>query len=173
MLWLNGAFGAGKTTTAELLVGRRAELVLVDPEQVGFLLWRYDPALRAQDFRGLRLWRRLVVEHVEGVLREWGRPVVVPMSIFDQVQADELVGELRRRGVVVHHVWLDVAENELRRRILAQRMSDDDATDEGTRQFRLTQLPAALTARTGAVPLRVGARGPDAVVDALVELLSR
>lgn len=170
VLWLDGCFGAGKTTTAELLLERRPELLLLDPERIGFLLWELDAALRAHDFRGLRLWRRLVVEHVVAVLEEYDRPVVVPMSLFDPMHVDELVGELRRRGVPVHHVRLVVDEPELRRRITAQRMSKDEVTNTGTREFRLAQLPAGLAAATGE-PLVVGDRGPQEIVDAVLALL--
>ncbi len=170
VLWLDGCFGAGKTTTARLLLQRRPELLLLDPELIGSLLWQVDPSLRARDFRGLRLWRRLVVEHVTAVLEELGRPLVVPMSVFEDGHAGELVGELHRRDVVVHHVRLVVDEEELRRRISAQRMSDDEATDVGTREFRLGQLPAGLAARTGS-PLQVAGRSPDEVADEVLGML--
>ena len=149
VLWLDGAFGAGKTTTAERILRRRPEWLLLDPELVGALLWEHDPSLRGQDFRALRLWRRLVVEHVHAVQEERGRSLVVPMSLFDPVHVDETVGELSRRGLDVHHVRLVVDGRELTRRILAQRTSQDADTDAGTRAFRLAQLDVGLAATLG------------------------
>lgn len=169
VLWLDGCFGAGKTTTAQLLLQRRPELLLLDPELVGFLLWEVDPSLRARDFRDLRLWRRLVVEHVTAALEELGRPLVVPMSVFDPEHAEELMGELRRRGTVLHHVRLAVDEPELRRRITAQRMSEDEQANARTREFRLGQLPAGLAADTGTA-LPIAGRSPDEVADAVLAL---
>ena len=40
IIWLNGTFGAGKTTTARQLVQRLANTRLFDPELVGYLLTR-------------------------------------------------------------------------------------------------------------------------------------
>jgi len=38
IVWLNGAFGAGKSTTAKALVALSPRLRLFDPEWVGYLL---------------------------------------------------------------------------------------------------------------------------------------
>jgi broad-specificity NMP kinase len=38
IIWLNGTFGAGKTTTARQLAGRLANARHFDPELVGYLL---------------------------------------------------------------------------------------------------------------------------------------
>jgi predicted ABC-type ATPase len=143
VVWINGCFGAGKTATAEALVRLRPAHLLVDPELVGFLLWEFDASLRAQDFRELALWRRLVVETIDA-LRERGRPMVVPMCLHTPDHLSVLT-ELRARGVTVDHVVLRVEEAELRRRIARQVTDADAATDAGSREFRLAQLPAGLT----------------------------
>lgn len=57
VVWLNGPFGAGKTTTARLLTGARGDRVLLDPELVGgFLVHHLGPV---DDFQDLRAWRTL------------------------------------------------------------------------------------------------------------------
>lgn len=170
VLWLDGAFGAGKTTTAQHVLQRRPGWLLVDPELVGFALWQHDPSLKGQDFRGLPLWRRLVVEHVQAVQEELGRCLVVPMSLFDAVHVDQTVGELRRRGLVVHHVRLVVGRSELERRIREQRTSSDEATDAGTRAFRLAQMGDGLAAASGTA-FEVDRRDPDAVARAVLDLV--
>jgi adenylylsulfate kinase-like enzyme len=38
IIWLNGTFGAGKTTTGRLLSQRSQRLRLFDPEWVGYML---------------------------------------------------------------------------------------------------------------------------------------
>jgi shikimate kinase len=40
IIWLNGTFGAGKTTTGRQLAGRLANARHFDPEEVGYLLMR-------------------------------------------------------------------------------------------------------------------------------------
>jgi deoxyadenosine/deoxycytidine kinase len=39
IIWINGGFGAGKTTLAEELHRRRPDAVVYDPEEVGLMLW--------------------------------------------------------------------------------------------------------------------------------------
>jgi hypothetical protein len=40
IIWINGAFGAGKTALAEELHRRLPDAVLYDPEDVGLMLWK-------------------------------------------------------------------------------------------------------------------------------------
>ena len=43
IIWLNGGFGAGKTTLAAELHRRLPDAVVFDPEQVGSMLWKSLP----------------------------------------------------------------------------------------------------------------------------------
>lgn len=45
IIWINGAFGGGKTTLAEELQRRLPHAILFDPEYVGYLLvkWVWPP----------------------------------------------------------------------------------------------------------------------------------
>ena len=56
LLWVNGAFGAGKTTAAEGLAATRPSTRVFDPELVGFLLRRLivEPV---DDFQSWPAWR--------------------------------------------------------------------------------------------------------------------
>ena len=63
IIWLNGPFGVGKTTTAEALLRRLPRAVLFDPEPFGTAL-RHTVAnvATAVDFQDLPGWPTLVVE---------------------------------------------------------------------------------------------------------------
>ena len=41
IIWLNGGFGAGKTTLAEELGSRLPCALVYDPEDVGAMLWKW------------------------------------------------------------------------------------------------------------------------------------
>ncbi|MGW4522419.1 hypothetical protein [Amycolatopsis sp. NPDC004378] len=61
IVWLNGTFGAGKTTTARALAALLGARTF-DTEFVGYLLRTAFPE-PAGDFQHLPLWRQLVVEN--------------------------------------------------------------------------------------------------------------
>jgi hypothetical protein len=59
IIWLNGAFRAGKTALAEELHRRLPAAVVFNPEDVGLMLWKWlEPN---DDFQDLPSWRELVV----------------------------------------------------------------------------------------------------------------
>ncbi|WP_200902481.1 MULTISPECIES: hypothetical protein [Protofrankia] len=60
--WINGSFGAGKTTFTEELRRRCPDAVVFDPEEVGFMLRDMLPPAPSGDFQDLPAWRLLVVE---------------------------------------------------------------------------------------------------------------
>ena len=117
IVWINGAFGAGKTSVARRIVERCPGAMLFDPEQIGFLLRRLLPRIDADDFQDLPIWReltgRLIAEAAAGV----AGPIVVPMTIARRDYLDEIVGGLRRRGLEVRHFTLTVSAETLRRRL--------------------------------------------------------
>lgn len=44
IIWINGTFGAGKTTLSEELMRRLPEAVFFDPEDIGLPLMEWVPA---------------------------------------------------------------------------------------------------------------------------------
>jgi hypothetical protein len=67
IIWINGGFGAGKTTLAAELHRRLPEAIVYNPEDVGLMLWKWMPP--NGDFQHLPSWRELT-EADAGVLRE-------------------------------------------------------------------------------------------------------
>jgi hypothetical protein len=57
IVWINGAFGAGKTQTAHELCRRLARGWVCDPELLGFAIQRMQPPPRRADFQDEPLWR--------------------------------------------------------------------------------------------------------------------
>ncbi len=120
IVWINGAFGAGKTTTARELIDLIPNSTLFDPEVVGGELGRLLPAKRLAevgDFQDLPIWRRLVVDTAAALLAEVGGVLVVPMTLLRQEYRDEIFGGLAARRIPVRHVLLAPAETILRSRI--------------------------------------------------------
>jgi predicted kinase len=118
LIWINGAFGSGKTTVARRLVAACPEAWLLDPEEIGFMLRRIMPWTAGQDFQTLPLWRKLTLESGLAAAGAWPeRIAVVAMALVEPDRFDNIIGELRRRGVAVHHFSLLASPETLRRRL--------------------------------------------------------
>ena len=152
ILWLHGAFGAGKSSVAAELRARRPQLVPYDPEVLGHLLVRALP-VPTGDFQDLPEWRELVA--TTGAVLDAGgrRQLLTPMTLLREQYAREVLTGLADRGVRVHSVLLDVADDELRRRI-----ADDGSPEHGdavarVRAWREDHVASYLAAREWLLPL--------------------
>lgn len=86
IIWINGAFGSGKTTAAKLLAQKVPGVVIVDPEEIGTLLRPVlQPVVPVRDFQEWPAWRQLVAATLNAVHRELpeGSPItiVVPQTV--------------------------------------------------------------------------------------------
>ncbi|MEU2302324.1 NUDIX domain-containing protein [Streptomyces antibioticus] len=120
VVWINGAFGAGKTTTARELIDLLPNSTLFDPEVIGAALPHLLPPkhlAEVGDLQDLPIWRRLVIDTAAALLNEVGGTLVVPMTLLRQEYRDEIFGGLAARRIAVRHVLLAPAETILRERI--------------------------------------------------------
>jgi hypothetical protein len=155
IVWINGAFGAGKTTVASALVARLRGAILFDPEVVGVVLGGLLPNRRG-DFQDLPSWRRWTVRLVETATRF--RPhIVVPMTLVNRDYFQEVVGTLCARHRVQHFTLMTPAD-VLRDRLRA-RGSDGEW---GERQ--IDRCMAALTASCFAEHIPTAGRAVDGIV---------
>jgi predicted kinase len=117
IIWLNGNFAAGKTSTAEALHAMWPGSLLLDPEVIGVALRAVTPGdALVRDFQDIQLWRELVVATCAGLVAEWGRPVIVPMTLLQPTYFREVVTRLRDDGLEVHHFCLTAPVTVLRAR---------------------------------------------------------
>lgn len=129
IVWINGAFGAGKTSAARELIELIPNSTLFDPELIGAGLRYVLPQKRldeVSDFQDLPIWRRLVVDTVAALLSEVGGVLVVPMTLLRQEYRDEIFGGLASRRIPVRHVLLAPAETILRERIAGREAPGED-----------------------------------------------
>lgn len=63
IIWINGAFGSGKTTTAYELHRRLDNSFVYDPENVGYFIRKNSPeSFSKGDFQDIELWRKMNYE---------------------------------------------------------------------------------------------------------------
>lgn len=117
LIWINGAFGVGKTQTAHELQRRLAGSHVADPELLGFALHRMLPPRARGDFQDAAEWRTGVRRVLARADASADGPVIVPMTMVRDDYFDEMLGGLRADGVVVRHYALLASPATLRRRL--------------------------------------------------------
>jgi len=117
LVWVNGAFGAGKTQTAHELCRRLPNAHVADPELLGFALHKMLPPAARGDFQDLPQWRAGLVAVLQQAETSHDGPVIVPMTIVRDDYFDEIIGGLRSRGVDVRHYALTATPDTLRKRL--------------------------------------------------------
>jgi len=116
LIWINGAFGAGKTHTAHELRRRLPGSHVADPELIGFAMHKMLPAAARDDFQDLPGWRAAVVATLRAAEQAADGPVIVPMTIVRADYFDEIVGALRT-DVDLRHVTLVASPATLQARL--------------------------------------------------------
>jgi predicted kinase len=145
IIWINGAFGAGKTTLAEELHRRLPDAVIFDPEDVGYMLWKW---MRPDgDFQHLPSWRELVIATALSLRRHHADTLIVPMTLIRDGYRAEILDGLADAGEEVLHVFLDMDAGALRQRLTDRVLHPDDPeADQQSREFCLSHVDAAVTA---------------------------
>jgi hypothetical protein len=134
IVWLNGTFGAGKTTTARELTSLVPESRIFDAEYVGYMLRDCETlgSVPVSDFQDWRPWRPLVVETARHLLDFVGGTLVVPQTVLVQRYWSEIHVGLANAGISVHHFALHTDRDTLTRRI--------ESDNPGIRDRRLSHL---------------------------------
>lgn len=117
IIWLNGTFGVGKTTTTGHLVRDDARLRAFDPEWVGYLLANNLRDHEVSDFQHYPSWRRLVPLVADEIVAFTGQHLVAAQSVLVEDYWDEIQGGLTGLGHEVLHVVLDADAETLHARI--------------------------------------------------------
>jgi len=170
IIFLNGPFGVGKTTTAQLLVERLPHAMVYDPEIMGsylhYLLQTIDPVA---DFQDYGLWRTLTVEVARLLRVTYDRTLIVPMTITRQDYYADILHGFQQLDPQVVCVRLLASMEVLHARIEAS----DDAQARGWRFDHMAQGVAALSDPSFGVEVQTDTRTPADVVDTILGLLPR
>jgi predicted kinase len=144
IIWINGGFGAGKTTLAEALQRRLPDAIVYNPEDVGLMLWKW---MRPNgDFQHLPSWRELVVATALSLRRHHAETLIVPMSLIRDAYRAEILGGLADAGEDVLHVFLEVDAGVLRERLNARVTHPSREWDQAAREFGMTGVDEMVAA---------------------------
>jgi chloramphenicol 3-O-phosphotransferase len=122
IIFLNGAFGIGKTTVARAVQRRLPSTLVYDPERIGYILQRlprWVTGHRTDDYQDLPLWRSLTSRGV-WASRLVQPHVIVPMAFSNVAYLREISQHVEAFEPRVRHVCLtaplDVVQERLRQR---------------------------------------------------------
>lgn len=139
-MWINGAFGVGKTQTAFELHRRLTDPTgyrpvddpyadrthaqmrgsaahVADPELIGFAIRKMLPPAQRGDFQDRPQWRAAVVATLVDAVAAHAGPVIVPMTLVNSDYFDEIMNGLAAKGVEVRHFALIASAETLHRRL--------------------------------------------------------
>lgn len=107
IIWINGAFGAGKTTCAYELHRRITRSFVYDPENIGYFFNDNLPEnMRKNDFQDYEQWRLFNYEILKKLSIEYSGTIIVPMTITNEQYYDEIIKRLSDDGIQIKHIIL-------------------------------------------------------------------
>lgn len=112
------AIRCGQSTVARLVAAQLPRGMVLEAETLG--VWLFEQARQIEpviDFRDIPLWRPLFASAVAGFASLYGRPIVVPMSIYPPDYLAEVLTHLRAVHAEVHHICLDAQAHTVRDRL--------------------------------------------------------
>lgn len=120
IIWINGAFGSGKSTTAESLHLRISNSHIYDPEQVGYFLWDSFPEgmKNKGDFQNINIWRSINYEIIKHIYDNYNGTLIIPMTIVNLEYYNDIIGKLIKDGIEIRVFVLMARKNTIKQRLL-------------------------------------------------------
>ncbi len=138
IIWINGAFGSGKTQTAYELHRRLPNSYVYDPENAGFFIRKNLPKpAQLADFQDYPMWRTFNRDMLDYVAAHNTGDIIVPMTVTNRAYFDEIIGALSRKYEVKHFILY--AEKAVLLKRLASRL-------EGKSSWAAQQINRCITA---------------------------
>lgn len=167
IVWLNGAFGVGKTQTAFELHSRIPGSFVFDPEQIGFSLRKIVPSQMHKDFQDHRVWREFTYKSLRYVAENFSGVIIVPMTVVNPLYHDQTVGALCKAGLQVHHFTLLASRETILRRL---RSRGDGSNSWGARH--VDRCLKSLSDQRFAVHLNTEGKTIEAVAEEIARYVS-
>jgi cytidylate kinase len=139
IIMINGTFGAGKSSVATELCAALPNAMIYDPEVMGMAL-RYltegvrAPAEDTDDFQDIALWPEMTVVMAERLYRQYGRTLIVPMTLANRRYLDSIRRGLAAVAPPLYHFCLVASLDTIEQR-LRNRDQDTSWTMRKARQY--------------------------------------
>lgn len=165
IIWLNGAFGVGKTTVARCICEKLLGAFLYDPENVGGFLWdNFPPELsRVGDFQDLTLWRSINYDVLFYLSKSYAGHLVVPMTVTNADYAAQIIGRLREDGVDLRHFILEAPEH-----IILQRLCKRGEVPGSWPERQLERCQRAFAGAMDGIPIATAERTVEEIAEEIL-----
>lgn len=123
IILVNGAFGAGKTTTANILVERVENSIVFDPEEVGFMVRKVTEGIRygeedTDDFQDIEIWKVLVVNVARELKEKYRKNLIIPMTIYKENNFKYIIEGLEELDRDFYHFYLNGTYSTIQSRLI-------------------------------------------------------
>ena len=119
IIWINGAFGVGKTQTAYELQRRIPGSYVYDPENIGYFIRKNIPQqLHTNDFQDHVIWRTMNRDVLCYIAARYAGDIIIPMTITNDTYYREITGILSEK--YVKHIILCAEKKTLLKRLTSR-----------------------------------------------------
>jgi broad-specificity NMP kinase len=128
IIWINGSFGVGKTTTSNELHKKLKDSYIYDPEMAGQFIWENSPDCisRKCDFQDIPMWRDFNYQMLKYMHENYAGTIIVPMTMVNKEYYSQIIDRLINEGVPIHHYILVAGKSTILNR-LAKRGEEDNS----------------------------------------------
>ena len=123
IIMINGAFGVGKTTIANMLQNEIKNSMIYDPEEIGYMLRNVIPMdiKRTEsitgDFQDLDLWKELTVDVAKRLITKYNINLIVPMTIRKIEYLNFIYNGFKSVDEQTHHFCLNASKETIYERL--------------------------------------------------------
>jgi cytidylate kinase len=118
ILWINGAFGSGKTQTAFEINRRLENSYVYDPENIGYFFRRNMPKeIIKGNFQDQILWRTFNYEIIKNIYSKYDGHIIIPMTIYNKGYFGEIIGKLSDENIRIDHYILGASKETILKRL--------------------------------------------------------
>lgn len=123
IIWLNGAFGVGKTTVANLLKAKIINSIIFDPEIAGTMLNKIYPVeMKKDNFQDYMEWRNINNKILRKLIEGTDKIIIIPMTITNLDYYQEIITGLNSK--IIRQFLLLANDNTLIERLNLRNESD-------------------------------------------------
>lgn len=163
--WINGAYGAGKTTVANHLKDLLRDAFIFDPELLGNgIRDNYPESLFFDTFEQYPLWQELNYKLLKDICSRYDGDIIVPMTLLKKESYEMIIKRLKDDGVEVRYIFLDADADSLRQRLV-------DSGREAPDSWCVQHIPVCLATQQAdcyAIHIDSVGKTPESIADEIL-----